>query len=131
MAGNIEYLKELVSKAKFFDNMDAPFLDGILRSMDIEELPGSPEKYLVKFALGRSTSRYETAKRAGKQTRGMEELIKNLKSLPQEDMIYFYNIKNTEYIGTCFVYEDKIVGYEFVFISGTTSRPGYHPELLT
>lgn len=122
---SIEYLKNLLKKSKGRKKLwDVGFLHELLYSNSVVEIPGNPEVYLVSFAAGRATLRQESARKAGKRTIGLNNLIQALSRLDQDSKIKFYNLENREYRGTCFVQNDSIVGYEFVNRTGGISIPG-------
>lgn len=123
-------LTALFKDGLFEQNIDARLLESILFSPDALQKEGSPEKFTVAFALGRAKSRLESATRASRKHFGLETLIENLSRLPKDDFLDFYNLEARGLLGTCFVHERRIVGYEFVVKGGSRSLPGLHRELL-
>jgi len=125
MSNSIQYLKHLLlSKNRKVTSLDVDFLNRILDSEDVSENPSNPEKYMVRFALNRAKMRQESVINVGKETIGSKQLIETLFTLDQENKIDFYNIENRDYRGTCFVIDDRIVGFEFIKKTGSISIPG-------
>ncbi|MEF3074485.1 hypothetical protein V2P20_05560 [Methylobacter sp. Wu1] len=128
---SIDYLKNLLTDVR---KDDVPFciefLENFLNSDSAYEKVGSPENFAISFALNRAKFRLESAKKAGKKTFGLEDLISALSKYDQTQKVTFFNLENTQYLGTCFVLDDRILGYEFVLKTGTTSVPGLRPDLL-
>jgi hypothetical protein len=128
---SISYLKNLLTGVRQNDvSFCIEFLENFLNSDSAHEKAGSPENFVISFALNRAKSRLESSKKAGKKTFGLENLISTLSKYDQTQKITFFNLENTQYLGTCFVLDDQILGYEFVLKTGTTSVPGLWPDLL-
>ncbi|MCH8531602.1 MAG: hypothetical protein LAT65_12195 [Saccharospirillum sp.] len=125
---SIQYLKSLLKKEISKNTpWDTIFLQKLLSSESVVEIPGSPESYLVSFASSRVRKRQASAKKVGKRPVGTKDLIKSLSCLNPDSKIDFYNLENSEYRGTCFVQNEEIIGYEFVNKTGSTSIPGLKP----
>lgn len=122
---SVQYLKRLLKKAKGKNiSWDANFLQNLLTTESVAEIPGNPEIHFVHFASGRAKLRQISAANAGKRTYGTNNLIKSLSRLDQNSKIEFYNLENKEFRGTCFVQDEQIIGYEFVNRSGSRTFPG-------
>lgn len=126
----IEFLVQLLREGRFEQNLDAAFLESVLTAPDARQREGDPERYLASFALERAKSRLESAQRFSRRVSGLESVVENMSKLPEDVFVDFYNIEARGLVGTCFVYERRIVGYEFVVRGGRQSLPGLHPELL-
>ncbi|MCC5959792.1 MAG: hypothetical protein JJU08_10675 [Rhodobacteraceae bacterium] len=127
---NIEYLRRLIAESKFEQGVDAGELRFILETPEAEEGAGSPERFLARFAGERAKTRLKSAREKGKRTKGSEQLIDAIERIDKNKKIDCYNIENNTFIGSCFVIDKKIVGYEFVEKKGTSSFPGLRMNLL-
>ena len=117
----IGYLKSLINQKKY--NVGIDFFDSFINSGSAMAGEGCHERFLVKFAKSRSERRYLSVN-GRKDVYGFYELMDNLNGIRDEEYIESYNLSNNEFVGTCFVYNDFIVGFEFVRRGGAFSVEG-------
>ena len=121
----------LANKVDLKDSeVDSFFLFQLLNTESVKEREHCHEKFMASFALNRAKSRLELTKKHNKKTFGLEKLISALSLLEHNKYIDFYNISNNEYTGTIFVFNEKIIGYEFVCITGIITKAGLDENLL-
>jgi hypothetical protein len=96
----------------------------ILESSDLKEKSESPQSCTINFALEQSKRRLENTKSLGKETFGITELIEVLEKLDKSMEITFYLITNSDFLGTCYVLKNSVLGCEFVRKTGSISMPG-------
>ncbi|MGN6666321.1 MAG: hypothetical protein ACTHKH_05035 [Trinickia sp.] len=58
--------------------------------------------------------RKDNSERLGLRTFGIESLIVTLIALPPDASLENYGVKNDAYTGSCFVFDGKLIGCEFV-----------------
>ncbi len=96
----------------------------VLLSADASSVSHSPQHCSVHFALAQARRRLETSYGLGKRTFGMESLISVLEPLDKDAMLDYYVISTATDLGTCYLYQNRLLGCEFVRKSGTESKPG-------
>lgn len=125
MKSNLSYLRSLTLRAISSGTIKWPnqLLD-VLDSADAEELWSNPQTCRVSFVKERAEQRLRLSSAQGLTTFGIPELIDNIGSIADDESIELFGIKNSKYIGTCFVYNKKIIGCEFVLRGKAISKPG-------
>ncbi len=116
-----QYLKSLINQKKYKINID--FLDSLLNSESINSAGNCHDRFLVKFAKSRSKMRFSSVN-GQKEVHGLHELSINLTEIDEHEYIDAFNLSNGEFLGTCFVYKDNIIGIEFVRRGGAYSFKG-------
>ncbi|WP_321840207.1 hypothetical protein [Paraburkholderia bannensis] len=89
-------------------------LASVLASPEAVEIGGYPKSDRASFVLDRAIMRKENSERRGLQTFGLDSLIATLGALSPDTNLESYAVKNDKYTGSCFVFEGKLIGCEFV-----------------
>lgn len=92
-----------------------PQLVDILKSEDCEDVyPDNPQNLTVSFVKGTAKIRIKTTKSANLKTIGLEDLVYSLKDYDPDSNLDCYGIKGGGFIGHCYVFENELIGCEFV-----------------
>jgi hypothetical protein len=87
----------------------------ILKADDCEDAyPKNPQRLAVSYVKGTAMIRIKTTKSANKQTFGLEELVSDLNDYDQDLILDCYGLKGGGFIGHCYVFDNKLIGCEFV-----------------
>ena len=112
MTGNIGRLTSMLGGLERADWTEA--LASVLTSPEAFVIAGYPRSDRVSFILDRARMRKENSERLGLRTFGLESLIATLTALPPDTSLENYGVKNNAYTGSCFVFDGKLIGCEFV-----------------
>lgn len=121
MRDSVSYLKELL------DDLVNPWkkkLRPVLDSAKASRIPVNLQHCTADFALNQALRRLATSRALGKETFGIESLIEELRLLEGDIVLDYYVISTSKYLGTCYVFRDRLLGCEFVVKSGTKAKPG-------
>jgi hypothetical protein len=113
----------LVSRLADSDHDWRASLFEILQSPDVEEIHGNPQLHRVSFILKRARMREQNSITLVLETFGLPDLITALERLTPDQELKTYGVKNTTYVGSCFVLDDRIVGCEFVKRGASKTTP--------
>ncbi|WP_155636399.1 hypothetical protein [Burkholderia stagnalis] len=106
---------------------DAPWsedLRTVLLSKDLKKNPGNPQQCTAHFALKQAQRRLESSRVLEKTTFGIESLISELSKLNGDERLDYYIISTPTHLGTCYVFQGRLLGCEFVLKSGSETKPG-------
>lgn len=109
------------------DHVDAPWTENLRQILISAAATGNSvnlQHCTVEFAFSQALRRLKTTRVKEKRTFGIESLIEELRHLNENMVLDYYIISTENYLGTCFVLEDRLIGCEFVIKSGTKSMPG-------
>lgn len=112
MTSNINLLASMLAEHEQADWTEA--LASVLTSPTVVEIGGYPRSDRVSFILDRARMRKENSERLRLRTFGLDCLIAALGALPLDASLKNYAVKNDEYTGSCFVFDGRLVGCEFV-----------------
>lgn len=121
MRDSVSYLKELLDDLV---NPWAKKLRPVLDSAKASRIPVNLQHCTADFALNQALRRLATSRALGKETFGIESLIEELRLLEGDIVLDYYVISTSKYLGTCYVFRDRLLGCEFVVKSGTKAKPG-------
>lgn len=125
MTSNLEYLRSLTMQAMADEPGDWPRrLLAVVESSDVEELPNNPQIYKVSFVRERAKQRQKTSSDLGLSTFDIPMLLTKIKSMAGNEDIKLFSIRNSLYVGTCFVYKNRLIGCEFVMRGKAVTKPG-------
>jgi hypothetical protein len=122
MSNSLSYLINLLDRRR--NALWSDELRDVLRSPELAASRISAQHCTVQFALSQARRRLESSQRLRKTTFGLESLISDLGQLKEEDPLDYYVISTSQYLGTCYVAADRLVGCEFVAKTGTETKPG-------
>jgi len=114
---NIKYLDLLLNQGntKKYKEIDwIADLNAVLKSSDVLEIAGYPQLIRASFILARAKMRQENSKKLKLTTFGLENLINELENIPEDAQLKIYALENNSCIGNCFVFENDLIGCEFV-----------------
>ncbi|WP_250511746.1 hypothetical protein [Caballeronia sp. GACF4] len=126
MSNSLSYLNNLLDRRP--NAFWTGELRAVLRSSELKASQIQTQHCTVHFALSQAKRRLESSKRLKKTTFGIESLISDLGQLGEEETLDFYVISTSQYLGTCYVAADRLVGCEFVVKAGTETKPGLWVE---
>jgi hypothetical protein len=112
MTGNIKRLAAMLEERERSDWTEA--LASVLTSPEAVVIAGYPRLDRVSFILDRARMRKDNSERLGLRTFGLESLIATLIALPPDASLENHGVKNDAYTGSCFVFDGKLIGCEFV-----------------
>lgn len=112
MTGNIKRLAAMLGERERSDWTEA--LASVLTSPEAVVIAGYPRSDRVSFILDRARMRKDNSERLGLRTFGLESLIATLIALPSDASLENYGVKSDAYTGSCFVFDGKLIGCEFV-----------------
>ena len=121
MRDSLSYLMELL------DEIVDPWaknLRPVLVLAKARRIPVNLQHCTADFALNQALRRLATSRALGKKTFGIESLVEELRLLARDIVLDFYVISTSKYLGTCYVFRDRLLGCEFVVKSGTKEKPG-------
>lgn len=99
-------------------------LRSVLDSAKARRIPVNIQHCTADFALNQALRRLATSRALEKETFGIESLIEGLRLLEGDIVLDYYIISTSKYLGTCYVFRDRLLGCEFVVKSGTKAKPG-------
>lgn len=118
---SVDYLPELIQRKQCAakGEIDLEFLSDVITSKNLERV--THELWNANALLSRTKMRLSNSTSLPKKTYGLESLVLNLSQLRENSKVELFNIKTDELIGSCMVFEDVILGYEFVQLGGSFS----------
>jgi ABC-type uncharacterized transport system permease subunit len=99
-------------------------LRNVLQSPELKTSQIQIQHCTAYFALNQAIRRLESSRRIKKMTFGVESLISQLNKLPEEDVLDYYAISTSQYLGVCYVFLNQLIGCEFIQKTGVETKPG-------
>lgn len=96
----------------------------IIDSSDVEELPGNPLIFNASFVKERAVHRLELCSTINLSAFYIPALLENLRIVEDGASINQFGLRNSSYDGACFVYDEKLIGCEFVKRGRARTREG-------
>ncbi|MEN4922546.1 hypothetical protein ABE485_28010 [Achromobacter spanius] len=125
MTSNLQYLRCLIRQKVADESEEWPrLLLEVIESPDIEELSSNPQVYKAAFIKERAEQRHISSSVQGLITFGIPALINRLKCIADDENIELFGLRNSTYVGACFIYEEQLIGCEFVVRGKAKTRPG-------
>jgi hypothetical protein len=121
MGDSLSYLMELLDNTV---NPWAEKLRPVLVLAKATRIPVNLQHCTADFSLTQALRRLATSRALEKKTFGIESLIEELRLLARDVVLKYYVISTDNYLGTCYVLRERLLGCEFVVKSGTKEKPG-------